>query len=350
METLNKNKESGFGMLQVIMAGTMMSILSLGMASLISSQGEQISYMEDRMSHSTLKRDIYNVIGVDAENCSASLTGVNLTADGVDNIQLRDDDGNVLYDAADPDRNHLDRLNISSIRVEDVDVISGGTGSGEIRIIIQPTRTRTGGGPPDLSPIEITQRVTVDTTAGNEITGCLGGASDIPACVYRDLVPRAAGSGPGGRVGSFAMPADTVAVKLSLPAISYTGQNRNGDSVACTNSAVDLTIYPGETMLGASVAPASAVLRVTYGTVGSETYNRSNGDRVTRGVTGYRYYYGTHIILTVRNDGVTTSCGSVSVPFGNLAASNTPPLCGLASRTMAGLPENLGFELFKSEE
>jgi len=129
MDTLKRN-QSGFGLIQVVIAGTLMSALALGMAGMIASQSQQISYMEDRMSHLSLRAEIEDFVKNGDGVCDSMVDGKKLPAgDKKLEMPLTDKDGNVVYDPKDPEKNTIDKLVLNKIYMRDVDVAASGTGS-----------------------------------------------------------------------------------------------------------------------------------------------------------------------------------------------------------------------------
>lgn len=162
------NNQKGFSLIQVMVAGTIMSLLSLSMASLIADQRTATAQLEDQLEKVQLIRSIESVLG-DSLSCQNSLSGVSIPANGgsVNVPSLRDTVGNALVSSNAVEGN----LMVGQIILRNSSVGSG-VSSGFVDIMVPISRVRKGGGPAEMKPIET--RVNVSVNAARNVVGCTG--------------------------------------------------------------------------------------------------------------------------------------------------------------------------------
>ena len=165
-----KNNERGFSLIQVVVAASLMSVISLGIASLIHNQSQNINYLEDRLSHQNLKIEFDALVNSLCLKQLKDLQIPKLTKE-IKKIKLVRTDGNDLYNPYTPDQNNFEMLKIDRVTIQNVTLL-GSLLNGRIELSLYPKRIRRGGGPTELKPFKKEINVTINNTLQRKVTGC----------------------------------------------------------------------------------------------------------------------------------------------------------------------------------
>ncbi|MGH1468032.1 MAG: type IV pilus modification PilV family protein [Bdellovibrionales bacterium] len=165
--------QKGFALIQVIIAASILSVLALAVADLISSQRSAVSALEDQLEKIQLIRNIETVLK-DGLSCQLSLENTTIGAAGVSTEVpfLKDNTGTTLYQSSTVSQNLL----VGQITVTN-DSVPGHSSSGFITLEVPIRRVRTGGGPQDLRPYRAKLAVTVDSSS--RVTNCSNSQNSI---------------------------------------------------------------------------------------------------------------------------------------------------------------------------
>ncbi len=255
--------QNGFSMAQVMVAGTIMAIMSVGLAEMISQQSKSITYMEDRMSHQNFKKEIETAMSDDAA-CTETLNSIILPAIGDDLTNVTnvvDSAGNEIYNPADPTKSVYDQIKIDSIKLDNIDVPAINT-SGQVKMIFNIKRLRKGGGSESLKSVEIVRNVNVD--ASFRTVACTGGSNGSSnSCLEND----------GGRSVSFShtsldvshvVPADVKALKFVTNTDSVM-QGGDNDCHNQTGPASGMFLINGKSEIGGIKLEPGKILRFVKG-------------------------------------------------------------------------------------
>lgn len=366
----NRKSQLGMGLVQVVIAASLMSTLSLVVAGMIVSQSRQISYMEDRMSYMNAKKHIEDLIDLNADACTESVSGVKIPKKGAKvSIAIKDSDKSIVFDARKKNHNKYDRIKIKKLYVEDINAYKSKDGEGEVDIIVETERERKGGGPTTLTPIKIRKKVVIDQKS-KKLTDCIDSNNQVDACVVKDVTKRSGKS--FGDVGSvsvlgtvtpgtseYKLPKEVEAVKFYLA--GYTTHHnvdnkRSGeDTITCDIPETNLVFYPGVTKVNSKILPDGGLIKVVMKEVGSFSYKSQNSSGKTRvkqkSITERTLYYAGRKLLTQRSRSSERGCTTRTVHYKNLMGNELPPKCGVKNfRGTASTPPNLSFEIYKTKD
>ncbi len=235
--------QMGFSIAQVVVAMSIMSAMSLGLTSMIQNQSNTVFYLEDKMSHQNLKKEVENLLN-DSAACTESLTNITVptallsaSPNASQPFIIKDKAGAVVYDVANTTRNKFDRLNISNIKIQNVD-ISGAATTGKINIVMDVRRQR---GPANtnqaLQSVVIQKEVTIDGT--RNVTGCVNTGDDaLNSCLTNFGGRNFGGSNPT----SVRIPADAKVIKVTAGGSSCSGSGGGGAGNRWSGSVAPMTV------------------------------------------------------------------------------------------------------------
>ncbi len=219
--------QKGFSIAQVVVAMSIMSVVSLGITSMLQNQTNTVFYLEDKMSHQNFKKEVENLLS-DSAACTESLTNINVPASILPNatqlFNIKDSTGAVVFDAANNNRNKFDKLEISNISIQNVDIV-GAAVAGKVNIKVDVRRQR---GPANtnqaLQSVVIQKDVVIDGTRA--VTSCTGGGNDPSnACLENS-----GGRNWGGRTGPAVVrvPTDAKAMIVYINGSQCSGNGGGG--------------------------------------------------------------------------------------------------------------------------
>ena len=163
MKHLYKNN-SGFSLVEIMIAGAIMGVIILGTTQMLQGQMQTVSFLEDKLSGLDFKGTLIGKLN-NEDACKETLGGLavsnsqNLTA-------IKAADGSVTYSTTDTSLSSFNKLDITRIQLQNVNLVNAANQFGEMKILVSLKRQRLGGGPPELKPLEITLGVrTRNTTA-----------------------------------------------------------------------------------------------------------------------------------------------------------------------------------------
>lgn len=149
----SKMNNLGFSLVEVMMVSGLMLIISLGAAQFITSQGQQISVMEDRMSRLQLEQEFNRIFG-DRDLCAGLLKNVRIYKNqDPQEIRVINALNNVIYDP-NLEENLYDHLNIDFVHLRNL-TVKGANDVGELEVIVGLERLRKGGSNNQMSPISL---------------------------------------------------------------------------------------------------------------------------------------------------------------------------------------------------
>ncbi|MCM2277764.1 MAG: hypothetical protein NDJ89_06780 [Oligoflexia bacterium] len=162
----SKWNSSGFSLLEVLVAGSLMIFMAMAGASAIQNQAASIGYLEDRLSRTELEKEVGFLVTT-KESCENSLNGTQVIS-GAHNVSLRDRNNAVRFSPTGSTATY-DKLKIASIQLVDKN-IGAANSAGVAEVVMSVSRTRKGGGP--SGPFELRVPVLVATDAGGRVSGC----------------------------------------------------------------------------------------------------------------------------------------------------------------------------------
>lgn len=169
--------QKGFSILQLVVAASLMSVLSLGLTNMIQSQSRTVYYLEDQMSHQNFKKELESLL-MDNAICNSSLLGKTLPTSllsvapvsGTD-FEIRNTSGVTIFDPLDSNKNSYDNLVLNGIKMQNLDITNPLVG-GNVNLEISVGRKRGSG--QKLKNINIVKSVILD--ASWNVQGCIGGS------------------------------------------------------------------------------------------------------------------------------------------------------------------------------
>lgn len=159
--------QKGFTIIELVIAASIASFLSLAIASMMVQQQKSNIYISDQLKKNDFDRIVQQMM---AENpsCNRTLAGTIIPPGPGRTVNvpaLRESNGTVVYRS----NSVSDFLQIGQMSVENISVTAR-PGVGSVRFRVPVERQRDGGGPKEFRPFQTTVRVTVNA-AGN-ITAC----------------------------------------------------------------------------------------------------------------------------------------------------------------------------------
>ncbi len=319
-----KKSEKGFGLIQVIIGTTLMSVVALNVGYLIVSQSKQVNYMEDRMAKAALTQELTMMLEREPA-CMNSLSGVTMDLTNPTNISLKDKDNNLVYNAADSSKNTFDNLKITGIAIENLDIPSVDS-TGMADLVVNLTRRRSGGGATDLKPIRLKRILTLD--AAGQVTSCAaesGGAFDcLDIAGYWNST--------GGSKSIMVPPEAThFMVVFDRKRITWGSEDEN----SCISSQGSLTVHLGKTKVSGVTLTSGGLLSVNTAWPGG----------------GHRWTYKGIVLATSSNPHrYALNCGGWSSVTELNYGSSLPAICssrpGFSSSGNSGGIKN-GLNIFK---
>ncbi len=235
--------QKGFSIIEISIAMAIMGLMSVGLAGMIKSQADQVFYVEDKLVHQDMKMAMDRLLRDDTI-CTNMLSTVkvpgplgSISTNPAGTIVIKDSTNALIYDPSDDTKNKFDKLKISNIRIENVDVVDETSGN-RVNILIDVNRIR-GIASQALQSISIPKNVTIDGT--RLITNCSGnGAGE-----YLELVTTKnfKGSGISGAISSYTMPSDIKAFSLTTKGSACnweTGSSPNNDQHSTFQSGINI--------------------------------------------------------------------------------------------------------------
>lgn len=165
MSLKNLNKEKGFSIPSVIMAGTLMSVIGLGITNMMTSNAQTIAYLEDKSAVMDLKNLITLQLS-DQDSCKNSLSNINLSSNTLNIQNLRDKNNQIIYQSS---SNH-DKINIGNMRIENNNLPIATSSSGLVNLVIPIDRQR---GQQTLSSLKIPVQVSTTNTSPIRVDNCV---------------------------------------------------------------------------------------------------------------------------------------------------------------------------------
>ncbi len=165
----NRKNEHGGSLIGVIISGTIFTIIAAASAQMISNQTASVSYLEDRLSSVDLKGALISTLN-NAKACENTFQGKKVTRKPITVDQIKDANDDTFIDVTDPRLKSYDRLDLDNISLNINPNVIPASDSGSMKLRVYPKRQRTGSGPVDLSPVEITLAITTD--ADQKISSC----------------------------------------------------------------------------------------------------------------------------------------------------------------------------------
>lgn len=167
--------QSGFSLIQVMVAAAIFSVLSLAIGNLLIEQRKAISYLEDQLEKVELIRNFETAIK-NSESCRRTLQNVQVPSRRAGHVEsLQDNLGNVIFESNSTNRN----LNIGQMTIEN-ESLAGSPATGLVKLTVPLTRTRSGIGSNAFQPLEFRINVTLNSSRaviscdGNSTTDCIG--------------------------------------------------------------------------------------------------------------------------------------------------------------------------------
>ncbi len=162
--SLNTNFQKGFGLLEVVIAASIMSAIGLAFATMISQMNGTVGYIEDRSAALDLKH-IMTLDLSSSQACVNSFGGLNVVAN--QNVpNLKNTTNVVSY----TNNQVYDRINFNGFRLQNVNVPLAPNSTGRMNLVVDLTRQRTAG-PNSLKPQTIPLQVTSNATG--RISDCV---------------------------------------------------------------------------------------------------------------------------------------------------------------------------------
>lgn len=157
-------KSKGFSMIELIVATTILSFLSLSIATLMLEQKKSISLLEDQLQKVELVRNLETILR-NGLACQQTLSGVVIPVSGTTNVtDLKDNSGAIIYSSNTDNQ----KLRIGQITVANSSV-PGPSSSGFVDIQIPISSLFRG-----LAFKSIQMKVNVTVDAGRAVTSCSG--------------------------------------------------------------------------------------------------------------------------------------------------------------------------------
>ncbi len=299
--------QKGFSIAQVMVAMTIMSIMSVGLSTMIQNQSNTVFYLEDQMSHQNLKKEVETLLS-DTTACTESLSGIRVPAqlvsvapNAANDFVIKDNAGVAKYNYTNNNLNKFDKLEISHIHLQNVD-IAGAAVDGIVNIMVDVRRDRGPSRSQALKSILIQKEVTID--AGRNVTGCSNIGADalgVGDCLVNKgganlgrYLNRSTGQMLGAN--STRIPASAKAMRVVLPGDSCSGGSSSGGSLdsntwSSTVSSINATvILNGKSKVNGVKISAGGTLSVrntnqlyynnilvsTLGSCGHPSFNRQS--------------------------------------------------------------------------
>ncbi len=238
MKTISNNRllQSGFSLIEIMVATTILAFMSVTIADVIVSQSKNVSYLEDRVSYQNLKQQLSEIFS-DSSVCIDTFQGFAIPNIGVDSASRNkiSNPTKVFYDLTSDATNQYDELKIDSVKVRNVSV-AGPSSSGDVKILIGIKRKRKGGGGEMFKTVEL-DRV-VDVNASKKIINCIDPnavTEDIPG----ECITMSSNSGHPNSARTITVPSDAKYVNIFIPGDTV---SRGGDN-DCRNSISSASIW-----------------------------------------------------------------------------------------------------------
>ncbi len=148
---LPHRRQKGLALVQIIIATTLFSFLSLAVGQLILSQQKAVNFLEDKLSKIDLQRTLIGHLS-SPDACSKTLSELRVQA-SQNLISIKDKNGNVVYSTE--NKSNFDKLTITNIALENLTMKSAPRKSGTMVLKVFTKRQRSGGGPLEFAPIQI---------------------------------------------------------------------------------------------------------------------------------------------------------------------------------------------------
>jgi hypothetical protein len=172
MKTLG-GKEDGVAMIQVIISASLVSILSLVFASMMSNQNDAIAHLETKMTKIDITRNVQGIL-IDKESCLETLSPIAIPSIGSHSplTDIKDKQGKSIYSSF----SSVNKIDLGQINIKN-ESVSGPDSSGYIKLVIPSKRrdsTQTG---QDLKSLEFD--VAVSVNAANQVVSCSTGSKSV---------------------------------------------------------------------------------------------------------------------------------------------------------------------------
>ncbi len=151
--------QSAFGLVEVLVGITIMSILGLAFSSMILNQQRQVSNLEDRLSKSSLNSVVMSILA-SGDFCSANLIGEKISLKNKKDIFIKNKSAKVLFKAGD----EYDKIKIKKVNLENKSLTPSGL-EGLITLGLE-TLNRNG---TDLTPLKYNIKIKLDAVTKNII-------------------------------------------------------------------------------------------------------------------------------------------------------------------------------------
>jgi len=167
MKTMKRNyKENGSALISVIIAGSIMSVILLGASQMIERQSQSTAFLEDRLSKVDFQGTLMGKLS-DELACTNTINGLRVESE--QNLaRILEKDGSTAYSNNSSGVNNalssFNKLSINQIKLINVSTANAPDQSGDMKIRVFPVRQRTGGGPQELAPFDVSIRVRTDSS------------------------------------------------------------------------------------------------------------------------------------------------------------------------------------------
>lgn len=225
--------QNGFSIASVVIAMSIMSVITLGVTTLIQNSMKSVTYIEDKLSAINLQNEL-NMDFSDSRVCKNTLKNLKVVSEGEDQVvpAIKSSNDRIVYKAP----TTYDRLNIDRILLENVNVAAPNT-TGRMNLSLNLKRQREGVA--DLKPVTVPLSVVTDGTGRIASCVALGSEEDgnNPAKRCASAPGNGLGAGSKNNLGSSA----TIAEAGHLFLHNTTEEARKAASAS--DSAIDNVIY-----------------------------------------------------------------------------------------------------------
>lgn len=191
---ISKNSnQSGFSIASVMIAITVISIVALGISTMLQNSMKTVTFIEDKQSALDLKNEIMIAFS-DSRACRNTLRGFPVAPNEQPVEALKNKNDRPLYT-----NNRYDQLIINRIQLERKEIATAPNASGRMDLIINISRERSKA-QADLKPLNVPLSVTTDSSSRIEDCVALGSselANEARKCEDRRgfRVPSSPGNG-----------------------------------------------------------------------------------------------------------------------------------------------------------
>lgn len=173
MHSLKINNESGFSLVEVIIASVLMTIAALAFSNMQINQARSMVALEDKYSKLSLTDRVKSLL-VDPISCAQTLQGLKAINQNITAIKNR---SGAIELSTSGVQQRFDNLEIQSMRLTNIDVPNTANAYGRMTVTVNVDRTRQTG---MITLAPIVQEIFVSTNASRDIFRCSGSVMPTP--------------------------------------------------------------------------------------------------------------------------------------------------------------------------